>query len=173
MEPQETDTSHTEQRQKTPFQYSLRSMFVLMTALAVGLSFLVAGPLWLSWLTVLLLLIAAPMVLTTVLIYGRGHIRTFCIGALFPAGVLLLPAGSIGILYIPMMLSQVGDPFDGDNPETKLWIGLAVLVGLVVIVAFGLLALGIRWLVEAPQRRRPQHASSPAEMEPADDATGQ
>jgi hypothetical protein len=34
--------------------------------------------------------LALPAVLCTVLVYGRGYRRTFCLGALFPAGVMLV-----------------------------------------------------------------------------------
>ena len=71
---------------RRPFQYSLRSMFVVTTAAAIGLSLLVAGPYWLIMLVLVIVALAIPMLLTIALIYGRGAIRTFSIGALFPAG---------------------------------------------------------------------------------------
>jgi hypothetical protein len=127
-------------------------MFVLMTATALGLGFLVAAPLGLLALTAMLLSIAVPMVLTIGLIYGRGWLRTFCIGALFPAGILFLSA-------VPMLVVSVFDGFDGgpggDDVEERLFQGLFVVVAGIVIAAFGLLAIWVRWAVERVQNRQP------------------
>jgi hypothetical protein len=138
-------------------------MFVVTTALAVVLSGLFAGPAWLAYVTAILLAVAAPMVLTVVLIYGRGYARTFCVGALFPLGVLLSALGSGFLTY----------PFYGRGPfgrgpsvdeEARLYIGFALVIASIVIVAFGLLAMGTRWMVEQSRAGRLGPASSkPAE----------
>ncbi len=133
-----------------PFQYSLRSMFIVMTVLAVALSGIFAGPPWLSMLTALLLGLTTPVVLTTVLIYGRGYLRTFCIGALFPAGLILVSSGP-GLSYPFFGMGRFGGS-PGD--EIGLYVGIFVLVASIVIVVLGLVAMGVRWMVEAPQRRR-------------------
>ncbi|MHC4179554.1 MAG: hypothetical protein ACYSWU_18740 [Planctomycetota bacterium] len=136
-----------------PFQYSLRTMFIVMTVLAVALSGIFAGPEWFSVLTGMFLGLTAPMVLTVALIYGRGYVRTFCIGALFPA--------SLGLLAIIPGLSYPFYGMRGPGPsgsETGLYVGIFVLVAGIVIIVLGLVAMGVRWMVEAPHQR-PQAGS--------------
>ena len=137
-----------------PFQYSLRTMFIVMTVLAVVLSGVFAGPEWFSVLTALLLAVMAPMVLTTALIYSHGYVRTFCIGALFPAGVILTTVAP-GLTYPFLRMGRMGGP----SGETGLFVGIFILVASVVIVVLGLVAVGVRWMIEAPQRRRQREAA--------------
>ena len=137
-----------------PFQYSLRTMFIVMTVLAVALSGIFAGPEWLSMLTALFLALATPIVLTIALIYGGGYLRTFCIGALFPAGLILFSLGP-GLSYPFFGMGRFGGSPGG---EVGLYVAIFVLVAGIVIVVLGLLAIGVRWMVEAPQRRRQEAA---------------
>ena len=152
---------------RPPFQYSLWSMFVLMTALAIGLGFLVAAPTWLMVLVLLLLSLALPMALTVAVVYGRGRVRTFSIGALFPAGVLIFSV-------VPMFRGPFYGMFDlgggGDDLEARVVLGGVVAATGILIAAFGLLALWIRWLVERPQRQQPTNpafrSEAPIDLRP-------
>jgi hypothetical protein len=145
---------------RPPFQYSLWSMFVLTTLLAIGLGFLVAAPTWLMVVVLLLLSLALPMALTIAVIYGRGRFRTFAIGALFPAGVLIFS-------MVPLFRGPFYGIFDfgggGDDLEARVILTAVVAVTGILIAAFGLLALWIRWLVERPQRQRPASPVPPSE----------
>jgi hypothetical protein len=153
MEAPEIKVSHAKAN-GTPFQYSLRTMFIMMTVLAIALSGLFAGPLWLTMLTGLFLAITAPMVLTILLVYGRGYARTFCIGALFPAGVILFAVGP-GLTYPFFRMEGFGGP---PKSETGLVVGIFILGASVVIVVLGLVAVGVRWMIEAPRRRQEREA---------------
>lgn len=166
MEIQESSTGSS-RGGGTPFQYNLRTMLIVMTALAVALSGIFAGPAGLSLLTGLFLGIMAPMVLTIGLIYGRGNLRTFCIGALFSAGLILFsltPAASYWLVGVP-------GPAD---PDTAPYVGVYVLVAGVVIVVMGLVAVGVRWMIEACQGQREaipmerSHTSDPLAPSSAD-----
>ena len=139
---------------RAPFQYSLRTMFILMTVLAFALSGIFAGPPWLSVLTGLFLGVAAPTILTIALIYGRGYVRTFSIGALFPAGLTLI--GLLPGLFEPLYYMR---GFSGPDPGAPLYVGIWVLVVAVVTVTMGLIAMGMRWMIEAPQRQQEREAS--------------
>lgn len=154
---------------RAPFQYSLRTMFILMTVLAFTLSGIFAGPPWLSMLTGLFLVVAAPMVLTIGLIYGRGYVRTFSIGALFPAGLTL--TGLLLVLAEPLYYMQ---GFPDPEPGVPWYVGIWVLVVGVMIVAMGLIAVGMRWMIEAPQRQQERGGSLHEQTSPApgrEDAT--
>lgn len=143
---------------RPPFQYSLWSMFVLTTALAIGLAFLVGAPTWLMVLAMMFLALALPMGLTIAVIYGRGRLRTFSIGALFPAGALLFCFVPVFRLPFFEMLDFGGG---GDGLEERLILGVVVGVTGILIAAFGLLAIWVRWLVERPRPEHPTTSISP------------
>ena len=81
------------------FQFGISTMLwaTLVTAIACAVLFpmpaVVAIPL------ILLISVALPAMLTTVVIYGRGYQRTFCIGAMFPSAFFLfmVPYGGMGM----------------------------------------------------------------------------
>jgi hypothetical protein len=135
-------------------------MFVLMTALALGLGFLMGAPLGLLALTATLLSIAVPMALTIAVIYGRGWLRTFSIGALFPGGILLLSS-------MPLLGLSVSELFDfdprGAEMEDRVMFGVYVVIICAVLAAFGLLAIWVRWMVERSQRQAPTTPVPPPE----------
>ena len=153
MAPPEIKTSNT-QAGGGPLQYSLRTMFIVMTVLAVALSGIYAGPPWVSVLTGLALGLLAPMVLTIGAVYGRGYARTFCIGGLFPAGLILIALMPEYVDFIPHGIWGYY-PTSGEIP----WrVGLSIFVGALTIVVSGLVAVGVRWMIEGPQRRREREA---------------
>jgi len=138
-------------RRRRPLQYSLRSMFVLTTAAAVGLSLLVAGPHWLIMLVLVIVALAIPMLLTIALIYGRGAIRTFSIGALFPAGAVAISV--IPIFFFPPFLGRFGPP-GRLNLEERFLLTFFLVVACAVMVGFGLLSVWGRRMVEAMSGQR-------------------
>jgi hypothetical protein len=141
-----------------PFQYSLRSMLILTTGVAVALSLLVAGPVWLAMLSAAFLALAIPMALTIFLVYGRGALRTFSIGALFPAGVMLFT-------FVPRFSYGLGlGVFSRGDAEERLAAIIFTIGGCLVSTAFGLLAVGLRKIVEA--RFPPQPDRAAARIEP-------
>ncbi len=131
-----------------PFQFSLAGILIICTILAVCLSAVTSGPPWVVSLTMFLLSLAVPMSLTVTLVYGRGYLRTFCIGALFPCGVMLM--GTLSFSSILFMWSDFGGRPSRRDTGMEFLIG--ILICGVVIVAFGLLAMLIRWRLEAPLR---------------------
>jgi hypothetical protein len=72
-----------------PFQFSLATMFVMMTAFALVLAicFMLPDP-W-SGAIWLVLTVATPPVLAVVIRFGPERLAAFCIGALVPTGMSL------------------------------------------------------------------------------------
>jgi hypothetical protein len=135
------------QPEPRPFQFTLRTMFIITTAVAVacgGLSTPIAG---VQAATLLYLALAVLMMLTIALIYGRGYMRTFAIGAMFPAGLAVLVAfgGTVDDLFGPRFWQY---------RERSQGLFLAAAIVLAVIVATGVIAMGIRWMVESPEREQ-------------------
>lgn len=130
-----------------PFQFTLQTMLIVTTVLAVACSLLFATTGAVRIVSGVCLLIFFPAVLTTVLVYGRGYQRTFCIGALFPAGAALMSFQYL-FAYFSMIGGRGGDPED---------FGLAVFIALswAASVVVGLVACGVRWMVESSRGRRP------------------
>jgi hypothetical protein len=137
------------QPEPRPFQFTLRTMFIITTAVAVacgGLSTPIAG---VQAATLLYLALAAPMMLTIALIYGRGYTRTFAIGAMFPAALALLYAFGSLIDSIEPSQQQF---WKYQEPHREI----VPIVGIVlaIIILTGLAAMGIRWMVESPEREQ-------------------
>lgn len=147
MEPDQPEAPR-QQRSPARFQFTLRTMLIGTTVAAVALSGVFAGPDSLAAWTVAVLSLSVPMVLIVALIYGRGYKRTFCIGALFPASWSAL-VGTLFLIDPP----YYEPPYYMNSLEPRLYLGLYMLVACFVIVAFGLLAMGVRWMVE---RAEPQ-----------------
>ena len=124
------------------FQFTLRSLLVATTLTAIFLSCLFGGSTWVAMFAALLVVFAVPVVLITILVYGRGYQRTFCIGALtFAVATLTLP---FGIQYEYILAMGVDD---GLAPRCYVLIGL--LTGILIAAAFGLLAVMVRRMVES------------------------
>ena len=142
-----------------PVQFSLASILLVITLTAAVFSSVLAGSDTARVAVVFVLTVAVPMILTVLLVYGRGYLRTFCIGALFPAAAtatLIVPLAFQCVdffLYNYNRIGRVGRP--GDEGE---WLAIAILIYGVVILLFGSVAVAIRWRLEAPQRRQQKQA---------------
>ncbi len=142
------------------FQYSLRTLFLLTTCLAIASSLLFASPGWIRLLSGVCLVIAWPLLLTLTLIHGSSYARTFSLGALFPSCVLLLPI-SIGLGYVGFFCGIDPSNFDIVDDLEEIGYGPAyfLAVDLAVSVVFGLLAVAARWALWPA--RPPQEVPSP------------
>lgn len=96
-----------------------------------------------------------PIVLTTIVVYGRGYLRTFCIGALFPAAVFFIAMG----LSYPRMIGRWPRTYSM-RPYHSIWSSFeeigetAHFAGFVwtFVILSGLLAMGTRFLIAGPWR---------------------
>ena len=133
-----------------PVQFSLRSMFLLTAVVAVACSVLFVLPLIVAVPVLLLLVIAVPAVLTTKVVYGTGYQRTFCIGALFPAGVVLFATAWFPGLWLanvpptPRSLSDFADWTGKIGDYYRCLVGMSWVLSVVV----GSLCVAVRWLGE-------------------------
>jgi len=109
----------------------------------IGLLALAQGSL--SGYAVMLLRMMMPVVAVSALVYGRGYVRTFCIGALIPAGLQALSSFSLMMLVVqPSVWRQAGwSTRQGD-------LASLVVTGLLTVVA-GVVAVIVRFLVERLQ----------------------
>ena len=113
---------------------------------------LFAGPVWAVVLTAYCLLLATPVTLTMVAIYGGGYRRTFCIGAMFPAGILLLHGGQTGLAVLTYRMGGMSGSLAASD---RLTIGITLGVAMVAVVGSGFLAVAVRRLVEAEKGAQP------------------
>jgi len=133
-------------------QCTLRTLFALTTAAAIACAVFFTLPPWVSIVAAVCVTISMPAVLTVMLIYGRGYTRTFCIGALFPAGLCLSPvAASYGLQIAVNSLTDVFEPLE---PNIAVLVFLNVYFA--VVLGNGLLAVGVRRLMEAGQPTAPR-----------------
>ena len=134
-----------------PFQFTLRTTFIVMTAAALTMSATMAAPAFLAGLCLVAWFVILPVILTVVVIYGRGYQRTFCIGALFPATSCLLGTGAfVALMWVfPEDASSVLT----DLRDKHLYrIAMVLMATLLAAVVAGLLAIWVRRLVERPER---------------------
>jgi len=131
------------------FQFTLSQLIVLMTLVAVFCASALSKPDWLSMVLAACFTFFLPMGFTVGVVYGRGYQRTFCIGALFPSGIVVLQGfGFIGLrLYRPF---SGGADFGG---EERLWVWVFLVAVCAVSAVFGLLAIGLRWTIESSRLR--------------------
>ncbi len=134
------------------FQFSLRSFLLVMTVVAIGCGLLFGAPIAFGLFLLLFVFTATPLVLTIAIVYGRGYLRTFAIGAMFP--------GFLALLFSYVMLANGFDGLDDDDLESRIYLS-AYLVGLCVVLAlYGGTAILVRWIIERWQ-------TQPEEPEPA------
>ena len=152
------DTRVDAEPRARPFQFSLRTMFIVTTIVAVLCSGLFSPWEWVRNLTLLYLFVTVPMVAVVGIIYSRGYARTFWIGAVFPAAVFILCAVSDSdpSKMFKSIVPDFGDPNDPD--VTRFQLGLSILIALLVVVFHGLTAMGVRWMVESSTRTRKPRA---------------
>jgi hypothetical protein len=145
---------------RRPFQFTLRTMFLVTTVVAVVLGGLSVPEQW-EWVRVLTMFyvaVAVPIVAVTALVYGRGYVRTFALGALFPAAAIL------GMMMVDLFAVAIntggGVTLDmavisllpGDDPEQRrvtLMLGTGVATALILLG--GLIAVVVRRMVQ-PRR---------------------
>jgi hypothetical protein len=146
-----------------PFQYSLRTMLAVTAFLAVSCSLLFASPGWVRVAGALCLTLILPAMLTVLLVYGRGYVRTFCIGAVFPSGITLLSTAVI-LAYITFAIAfntariwQALGTLEDVGYSPAIFVGISW--GLSVLV--GLIGVGVRWSIEGPRRYQQREASLP------------
>lgn len=120
---------------------------VVVFAIFLGLTFLITALLALagsaiSGYAILVLRTMLSAVVVSLLVYGRGYLRTFCIGAIIPAGLQSLSTFSLMMLVLqPSLWAQAG--WSTRQGDLESFIFSVLLTG-----AAGVVAVIVRFLVE-------------------------
>lgn len=157
----EPDAVPTERDESVPseppprfLQFRLSSIFVLTFLVAVACTLLFSMPPMPGLLLLLVFSVVLPAVLTIIIVYGRGYRRAFCIGAMFPAVLTLLP---LAVLSAILFIEPNGfDFYQSRLTEDTNWLWFRVYVGSfwILSVMVGLICVGVRRLVEERPKRR-------------------
>jgi hypothetical protein len=145
-----------------PFQFSLRTMFIVTTIVAVWCSGLFAPYAVARLVTLAIWVFSVPIVLVVMVIYARGYMRTFAIGGLLTTAPLFIYHFIAAYAIVAMAFSS-GTDFStlmamDDADESRFVVGLFSIGYTVVIFVSGFLAMGVRGLVELPQRAQARRA---------------
>ncbi len=159
-----------ERRHRRPWQFGLRSVFALTAGVALLSSIFFALPQTPACLILLCLSFPQAPLLAVMIFCGKGYLRAFCIGAMFPAQVLFL--------FNTYMVSAVF--WSGGWEDLSVWVEMAeeggepyliwVAATWGVSVVFGFLSVAVLWLMKPGSRKdeaKPAEASTPTEMQNA------
>lgn len=123
-------------------QFSLRTLLLLPVIAACVLSLFFGKPPNLIAMELALVTLILPAVLTTIVVYGQGYKRAFCIGALAPTGVLYLWS-----TYLLLTFTLYRGPVDDQIfPAFRWFYGL----GWIAAIVSGFICMGFRWILERP-----------------------
>jgi lysylphosphatidylglycerol synthetase-like protein (DUF2156 family) len=95
---------------RAELQFGLFGLMSLTVAAAVFCALLFAVPNLVAVPCLIFLAAALPAALTVLVIHTRGYGRTFCIGALFPAGLFLYATGWL-LGYVAIDVQSVSESF--------------------------------------------------------------
>ncbi len=142
----------TDSAQATPSrampQFGLQAMLGMTAVVAVVCTLFFSIPPVVATPLMIVLMVTLPAVLTTVLVYGRGYQRTFCLGAIFPAGIMLLCTSLMLMIHSISAYQNSVATWEGFaervgpyyRPYVALTLGAALAVGLICVV--------VRWIVD-------------------------
>jgi len=128
-------------------RFSLRSVFAVSVLLAFVCTLLFSTPSAFTVSLILFLSIAVPAALSAGTIYTRGYSRAFCIGGLFPSGILFFTTGQLFINWFArgkgFYLSVPGWLHFCETIETSYRVYAAVSWAMIPIV--GIVVIAVRY----------------------------
>ncbi len=136
-----------------PFQFTLRTMFIVTTVVAVLCSLLIACPPAVRVIGGFLFLLIYPVAFATVAIYGRSYARTFAIGGVLALSGLTVAGYSLTTSLNALLTRRLYVPSTSD-PWLEYQFMPAIIVGVAILTSTlaGLTAVITRWIVERKQR---------------------
>ncbi len=151
-----THDSTTSPQPGRPWQFSIKALMVVTAGTAVALTIVVSLPNVIAVPIMFCMTIVIPALLTVVVVHGPGYRRTFCIGALFPAGLALYVTGWLFglVLMEGGRMGSLDNPgkwlkfFEGIGSTYRVYAASAWLLAVVV----GMLAVGVRRRLEVRSR---------------------
>jgi len=174
MRPTSASRSDTPDGPDDRLQFSLRTLLLLTMAVACALALLVGTPSAIAVPCIFCLAVAVPAILTVCIIYGHGNTRVFCIGALFPTGLLLYATvWFLGLAIVkppgfPGFRNLAGwlEFFDITGAPYRVFAGSSWTLSIVV----GLLCVGAKRVVTRAARRSPTAGTTTVgKVSPLDD----
>jgi hypothetical protein len=93
-------------------RFSLRGLLIVLTGVSVCSALLFSVPDSIGLLLLVFLAVAVPAALTAGAVYRRAAWRAFCIGGLFPSGLLLYVTGwmfGLSIIETPGLIRSVSE----------------------------------------------------------------
>lgn len=148
--PPGTSESSTERHRQTrlprldALQFSMSDLLILIFVLSVAFTVLFAMPNWAAATILIIATILLLAVLISALVYARGRIRAFCIGALVPTALVAVAVAAvlldIGFGLRQLDLSQVARLLDSAAYGLR---ALSIACSVLAIVA-GTLSVLIR-----------------------------
>jgi hypothetical protein len=142
-----------ETRSPGPPQFGLRALLAATVIVAISCSLFISMPPAVATSALVAVSLALPAVLTVAAIHARGYWQTFCIGALFPAGTMLLCTAIVLVIHsISAYQNNVGiwlEFAEAVAPYYRPYVG-ACWAGC---LAVGLLSMLVRWLAEGSGAR--------------------
>ena len=142
------------------FQFGLSTLLIIMVLVAVSCSLFFTIPNVPATFALLAISLALPAVFCTVLIYGRGYRRTFCLGALFPSGAMLVCSSLMIMIHaISAFQNEIGiwiQFADKVGPYYRPFVGTAWVASILI----GVLCVFVRLLTERSNRNAQKYRST-------------
>ena len=150
----EMDDARSSQPEAISFQFGLSTLLIVMVLVAVSCSLFFRMPNVPATFALLTISLALPAVLTTVLIYAAGYRRTFCLGALFPAGAMLVCSCLMIMIHaISAFQNNIGiwiEFADKVGPYYRPFVGTAWVASIFT----GVLCVFVRFLTVRSNRKQ-------------------
>lgn len=135
--------------------FGIRSLFGLVSAIAVAVYLLVSAPTLVAVPMLVLLHIVVAALLVAGLVYGAGRLRAFCMAAMIPAGATILALSFMLFVWLlagPYNIrsfTELANYFERFAFSFRVWSGAAWIIGPIV----GLLSVAARGALHARQQR--------------------
>ncbi len=142
LQADELDRPMLSQREPRLLQFSLGTMFLITLAVAIACSLVFSMPYVVGAVLLVLFSMTLAAVLITIVVYGHGFQRTFCIGALVPFGVLLVTLAFCGVIFF------IDGPPSPQSEEKELICRLVVVAVWASSIFVGGICVWVRRLVE-------------------------
>lgn len=135
-------------------QVSLAVLLLTVAAVAVALELMFQVPNDAARIVLVGLVPIASLFAITGLLYGSPTMRTFCVGALVPLGMMLV----FVTINLPEVMLPAHSITGGGRPGTYFLlaqVSTCLGSGFLASIAFGYLCVWLRWLIERPRPPEP------------------
>jgi hypothetical protein len=148
-------------------RFGLKTLLIAMGVVGVALFLMFASPNEVAVPLLVLISVSVAALVTTGLVYGRGNIRAFCIGAMIPAGATVI--GLIWLLCMWFMSTSFGTPpevidfpslfahFEAFAFTLRVWSAASWIMGLVA----GTVSVAVRMALQPKDAKVPTSPFKP------------